>query len=194
MNKRKILVFIGIFVVVTTAIISVYQLLTRETTTIEITSVSPLDPKDGESVRVNYRVFGGANEFSIVVLPDTQYYSQSYPSLYYAQTRWIVENRYSHNILFVSHLGDIVHNNDLYEQEWLVADAAMSELDNVLPYGILAGNHDMQIGGTAQFYKKYFPDSRFQDYPWWGGSFNDNKNNYQLISAPGQKLIILHLQ
>ena len=32
-------------------------------------------------------------EFSIIVLPDTQKYSESYPELFYDQTNWIVENK-----------------------------------------------------------------------------------------------------
>jgi len=114
--------------------------------------------------------------------------------LYYAQTQWIVENERALNIVFVSHLGDIVQNNDLFESEWKVADTAMRTLDGIIPYGILPGNHDMQVGGIADFYNHYFPASRYDGNAWWGGSFNENKNNYQLFSAAGDDYIFLHLQ
>jgi hypothetical protein len=52
----------------------------------------------------------------------------------------------------------------------------------------------MAQGGFAKFYETYFPASRFEDYDWWGGDFNNNKNNYQLFSAGGDDYIILHMQ
>ena len=33
-----------------------------------------------------------AGEFTIIVLPDTQYYSESYPQHFMAQTQWIKDN------------------------------------------------------------------------------------------------------
>ena len=49
-------------------------------------------------------------EFTIVVLPDTQFYSAEFPVVYTAQTEWIANSIASRNILFVTHLGDVVLN------------------------------------------------------------------------------------
>ena len=192
-TRKTATAFLGVLVLLV-LIFAILQLQSRKFTAIEITSISPIGPIVGESVRVDFKVLGGANDFSIVVLPDTQHYSYAYPDFYFDQTQWIVENEHTENIVFVSHLGDIVHNNDYFEDEWKVADAAMGKLDGIVPYGILPGNHDMQSGGAAQFYTHYFPASRFSENEWWGSSFNDNKNNYQLISVAGENFIILHLQ
>lgn len=192
MKKRIILIFCGI-----AAVILVFVFLglrSRKPTSVEITAISPENPTLGESVRVDFRVSGGADDFSIVVLPDTQHYSDAFPETYYSQTQWIIDNMIAQNIIFVSHLGDFVQNNDYFEEEWQVADAAMKVLDGNIPYGFLAGNHDMQFGGEAQFYQQYFPESRLSENDWWGGSFNQNKNNYQLIDAAGEKFIFLNLQ
>jgi 3',5'-cyclic AMP phosphodiesterase CpdA len=129
-----------------------------------------------------------------VVLPDTQHYSEAYPEIFFSQTQWIVENIAPRNIVFVSHLGDLVQNNDYFEEEWKIADKAMQTLDGRVAYAVVPGNHDMQYGGEAKFYKSYFPESRFSENIWWGGSFNDNKNNYQLISQGGDNYVILNLQ
>lgn len=166
----------------------------RTETSVSITSVSEETGEAGEKVRVNYHVNSGADSFTLIVLPDTQYYSQLYPEIYASQTQWIVEHIDELNVVFVSHLGDIVQNNDLDEAEWLVADDAMSALDGVIPYGVLPGNHDMQVGGAANFYEEYFPASRFEHQPWWGGSFDHNRYNYQLFSAGGDDYVILHMQ
>ena len=55
--------------------------------------------------------------FSIVVLPDTQYYSETYPHIFLEQTQWIADNKDSLNIVFVSHSGDLVNDCDDAE-EW----------------------------------------------------------------------------
>ena len=66
---------------------------------------------------------GGPDEdFTIIVIPDTQFYSSSMnggsPEIFEAQTRWIVENRDSLNVVFVTHLGDYVQNGDEVLAEW----------------------------------------------------------------------------
>jgi 3',5'-cyclic AMP phosphodiesterase CpdA len=161
---------------------------------VKIASVSPISPQVGETIRVNFSVTGGAEEFTIIALPDTQHYSDLHPELYHAQTAWIAEQVHLQNIVFVTHLGDIVQNREQDESEWIVADAAMARLDGIVPYSVLPGNHDMALDGIATFYETYFPASRFEDYDWWGGDFNKNKNNYQLFSAGGDDYIILHVQ
>ena len=42
-----------------------------------------------------------AQDFSIVVLPDTQNYSTSYPNIFSAQTQWIANNKDALNIVFL---------------------------------------------------------------------------------------------
>src|SRR5688572_2809413 len=75
-----------------------------------------------------------ADEFTIVVLPDTQNYSEFYPQIFRAQTEWIAANRESRNIKLVLGLGDIV-NHGSSETEWLNADAAIDLLDGAsVPY------------------------------------------------------------
>src|SRR5690606_10340496 len=116
-------------------------------------------------------------DFSIAVLPDTQYYVSSrnggLPAMFYAQTEWIVTNRVKENIAYVAHLGDLTQSGDLIgsnpnSTEWLNAVNAMYRLENPtrtflqygIPYGVAVGNHDQEpIGdpnGTTTFYNQYF--------------------------------------
>ena len=51
------------------------------------------DP-DGDPLDVSFfgrRVTG--EDFTIIALPDTQYYSETYPNIFDSQTQWIVDNR-----------------------------------------------------------------------------------------------------
>src|SRR5205807_6190284 len=49
-------------------------------------------------------------DFSIIVLPDTQYYSESYPAILNSQMQWIVKNAAALNVQMVLAVGDIVIN------------------------------------------------------------------------------------
>ena len=93
---------------------------------------------------------GGGEDFTIIALPDAQYYSQSYPATWSAQTQWIRDNRAARNIVFVTQLGDCVNDGDTAGQEyqWTNASAAIDLLESApglpdgIPYGIAVGNHD----------------------------------------------------
>jgi len=194
-KTTRIIVLTSLLLVLILTFLCIKKQGSRIITRTEITSISNNSPKLGDRVEVKYMVYSGdADNFTVIVLPDTQHYSEARPEIFIHQTQWIVENIRNLNIIFVTHLGDLVQNNDNVEKEWQVADKAMDLLNDVVPYSILPGNHDMQPGGQAIFYNKYFPASRFEHQIWWGGSFNENKNNYQFFSAGGDDYIIFHLQ
>ena len=80
-------------------------------------------------------------DFSIVVLPDTQNEAQFYPSVLDSQTSWIVNNQKALNIQMVLGVGDIV-NDGADSTQQANADAAMRLLDNAgVPYMLAIGNH-----------------------------------------------------
>ncbi|MBN2067172.1 MAG: metallophosphoesterase [Candidatus Diapherotrites archaeon] len=134
-------------------------------------------------------------DFTIVVLPDTQKYSRDFPEIFNSQTEWIAENAESMNIVFVSHLGDIVDDYDSVEQ-WQNAGTSMGFLDGKVAYGIAPGNHDFSREGDISNFNFYFPPSRFNSHSWYGGNFpfGSNENSFQLFSASGLDFIVLHLR
>lgn len=136
-------------------------------------------------------------DFTIIVLPDTQYYSEKYPSIFKVQTQWIVNNKDTLNIAYVAHTGDIVQN-PYDESEWINADKAMSELDiAMIPYGVVPGNHDK----PTTLFNQYFGVKRFcNTFPtdcrsYYGGGYPDgsNDNNYTLFNAGGMDFIVINL-
>src|SRR5437867_10145974 len=86
--------------------------------------------------------------FTIVLLPDTQYYSLRDPLTYRKQAEWIVANRDALNITFVIHLGDITDKNGSTSvDEWKNAHQAHLILDNAgVPYSVTTGNHELPEG------------------------------------------------
>jgi hypothetical protein len=138
-------------------------------------------------------------DFSIVLLPDTQYYSESHPSIFKQQTQWIVNNRSAWNIQFVLGEGDIV-NEPGQSFEWTNADAAIKILDTAaMPYVLAIGNHDYDgiapaaRGTTA--YNQWFGVSRYINKPWYGGHFGStNESFYGSFTVNGQRYIVLALE
>ena len=150
-------------------------------------------------------------DFTIIPMPDTQHYTDnggSNAANFTAQTQWIVANKASRNIVFVTGLGDIVENGDANDSEWQIAHGAYSLIEDPMttlladgiPYGLSVGNHDQSpIGGgssaTTSKYNQYFGISRFNGRGYYGGHFgSDNDNHYELFSASGLDFIIIHFE
>lgn len=136
--------------------------------------------------------------WTLVILPDTQNYSTSYPGLFHLQTQWAVDNREKYNIVYVLQNGDVTNNNS--SVEWERASQALGRLDGVVPYALVPGNHDYSTGGTAKdrttLMNNYFPPSRFTKWPTFGGVMDEGRieNNYHLFQAGGKNWLILGLE
>ncbi len=121
--------------------------------------------------------------FSVIVLPDTQNYSKSYPHIFCNQIDWILKNKSKLNIAHVSHMGDIVDSGGLNMKEWENAKKCISKLDGNISYGIIPGNHDSDIPHKKEsgfsIFKMYFP--KYEE------------NNFQEINIYGRKILFLNL-
>lgn len=136
-----------------------------------------------------------AESFSVVLLPDTQNYSEKFPDTYVAQALWIRQQAKEDNIKFAIHLGDIVQTSTK-KPEWENADRAMRLLDGVVPYSKAPGNHDMVVKNRdSTLYNQYYSPARFEGRQWYGGHMGDtNDNNYCFFEASGMKCMIINLE
>jgi len=135
-----------------------------------------------------------ASTFTVVLLPDTQYYASIYRDTYTAQTQWIADQVAALDIKAVVHLGDLTDGNS--EAEWKVADRAMALLDGVVPYTVMPGNHDgVRFGRIdSQLFNKYFPPARFEGHAWYGGHMGrTNDNSYIFFDAAGMEFMVVSL-
>jgi hypothetical protein len=132
--------------------------------------------------------------YTFVWMSDTQYYSESYPHIFKRMTEWIAEKQQELNIKYVFHTGDLV---DVAEDEvqWNHANDAMSILDKQnIPYGVLAGNHDVgHKTGDYNQYSKYFGEERFKGKDYYGESYKNNRGHYDLISVNGNDFIMIYM-
>ena len=105
-----------------------------------------------------------------------------------------MEKSISSHFRYVIHTGDIVDDFDM-PYEWENADKAMKILDDAnMPYGVLAGNHDIAAGAMEyENYQKYFGAQRVQDQPTFGEAYKDNIGHYDLLTENGQDFIILYM-
>ena len=133
--------------------------------------------------------------WTVVLLPDTQRYSQDYPETFCNQTRWIVDNRERRNIAFVRHEGDIVIRATI--PKWENAREAISVMDGNVPYVLAVGNHDYTgVMKRVTLMSDYFPVKKFRRRASYGGTFEGNRieNSYHLFSAGGRDWVVIALE
>lgn len=152
--------------------------------------------------------------FTLVVIPDTQHYTgfgckgalaSDAPvenQHLAAQVGWILTNREQENIVFVTHVGDIVEDNR--REEWAVAKQHLDRLRGVVPFALNVGNHDMEPDGDARLFQEHFPAASFAGEPWYLGTYThdradqhvsaNNVNSAQRFSAGGINFLHLSLE
>ncbi len=166
-----------------------------------------LDGTSPVEVDVFARQVTEEDDFTIVVLPDTQYYtvpSRDLAPFYYAQTQWVVDNTEAYNIVGVIHNGDIVNNADVRAQ-WVIADRAMSSLEdatdlfvNGVPYGVAVGNHDQfprKEPGATSYFNDWFGTDRFAGRFYYGGRYDStNDQSWVTFQAGGREILLVSLE
>jgi hypothetical protein len=160
-----------------------------------------------------------SQQFSIVVIPDTQWYAELAPEVLESQIDWIVAEAgpADENIIYVAHLGDlkddlscdnktITAGTGASRTEWQIVDQAFSDLDGAnIAYGVVPGNHDFdQLAGDCPdfvndrpltIFNSVFGPERFGVMPEYGGNrvMGSNEDNYLLFDSDGIKFIAINL-
>lgn len=139
--------------------------------------------------------------FTLVMIPDTQYYCQTPGHNYHFHNivDWIVNHRDKYNIRYVLHLGDVVNRGGIEMHQWDVAAKAMHKLDDKVPYSISLGNHDYADDRSRNRetpLNEYFPPSRYANWPSFGGCMEKGhlENTYHTFEALNSKYLILALE
>lgn len=141
---------------------------------------------------------GAGESFTIAVLPDTQHYvdSASLTANFNAQTDWIVTNRDAEDIVFVTHVGDVVQTTSV-DVEWERADDALDRLDAAgIPWGVAPGNHDLIPLINPAPFDFWFGADRFAGKSWYVDGYppGTNRHSAQVITVAGQPLLFVHLR
>ncbi len=150
-----------------------------------------------------------STDFTIVAIPDTQYYSSQSNggniTTFQSQVNWIKNNASNLNIKLATHLGDIVDtgsNKTQLSRAQSAMDPLIGSSNTTVPFDILPGNHDgynfLHIYSTStltNYYNKYFPLGSFSSKSWFGGSYPSGtmNNSYVNFSVGEMKFINISL-
>lgn len=130
---------------------------------------------------------------TLIVLPDTQFYSCGYPEIFEQQTRWVSEVRAERHIAMVLHTGDIVDSD--IDPQWRVASASMHTLSGKVPYLITTGNHDLSPGRRSLI-PQYFAAQGLDSFELEAGSYEPGRvdNAYAVVAIAGRDWLLLGLE
>ena len=125
--------------------------------------------------------------FTIAAIPDTQVYSEENNPGFLQQVEWLLANAAGQNIVFVTHLGDVVDNGTNTTQ-WANAMKALNPLlkQSALPFSIVRGNHD-----EPGFFLQNIPVDLMKTKPWFVGADPTGLTQAQIFSVQGAQ--ILHI-
>ena len=170
---------------------------------------------DGDSVTVSFygrtKTPVNPTPFSLIILPDTQYYtSQQFGgtmAMLNSQIQWIIDNRDLRHIAWVDQVGDCTDHGDSFITEWQNALGSFGLIENPqttgrvfgMPYSIDVGNHDESpVGdadGTTTYYNQFFGVSHFAGRDYYGGHHGTkNDNHFSLFSANGMNFVVISLK
>jgi hypothetical protein len=169
---------------------------------LELSARAPVD------VTYHVRELSEADDFTIVVLPDTQIYTiegRNLEKYFHDQTQWVRDNRERYNIVGVIHNGDVI-NNEPQIYQWQVASAALARLEKPepglpdgVPWGVSVGNHDNALIGsntviTTTKWNQYFGVDRFAGRAYYGGHYGaKNDNSWVTFSSGGLDFVVVSL-
>ncbi len=142
--------------------------------------------------------FSDASSFepwAMVVLPDTQRYTDAFPDIFDAQTEWIANNAEDLNLKYVLHVGDVTEWSSV--AEWNRAKASIATMTSEVPLAVVPGNHDYYRDRVRDSpLADYFPVADFQSMPSYGGLFEPERmdNSFHLFEVNGQQWLILALE
>ena len=131
--------------------------------------------------------------YTIIAIPDTQVYSEedNLTPIFKNQVEWVLENRSKENIVFTTHLGDVVDNGDSQNQ-W---DNALKALDSFFKapadfvYSISQGNHD-----GVDLFTKYLGPERYSGKSWYIGASPNKLNHAQTFKVEHRTFLHINLQ
>jgi len=131
-------------------------------------------------------------EYTIAVLSDTQFLSHDYPDVLMGMVKTLANNQQDMNLKYVVHTGDLVQNPYAVEQ-WEVIRSAFDKLVGI-PYGVLAGNHDLGNGDQKfTLFLENFGEARFLSSDWYKHAHEGGRAHCDLLSMDGDDFIFVYL-
>lgn len=142
----------------------------------------------------------GGWDYSFAIIPDIQAMTHNYDKPQGANLtqlhQWLLDNKTSHNIQFVSYVGDLgecqyadTTKRAHVEAEWDFMQSKVHMLDGKIPYSISLGNHDYddwcRTNRNTTMFDRHFRYDEMKNLPGFGGAYKpgDMDNAYYLIKV-----------
>ena len=180
--KNKLIMFLALVLVMTTCF-STYS--TTAAATVWFTkNLNPPDDDYAYSFAIvgDTQILCSADAGTHAFLPTNQNYMKNIYG-------WIVNNKDTKKIAHVFGMGDITQNNDTTKggKEWPVAMAAINQLNGVIPYSMIRGNHDHKT-----LYDNNFNTTTYKSQ--FAGSYNNGaRNTYRFMDIAGEHYLFMTL-
>ncbi len=132
---------------------------------------------------------------------DQQHYTkfEDLNDTYYGIHEYMVKEYQEDKVAYVINTGDIVDDIPSMsgsKGQWIIADKAFDILDEAgVPYGIVTGNHDVGDYPINLYnnYLTHFSASRYEGLPWYGGTPDDNRCHYDLVTVGNVDFLFLYI-
>lgn len=134
--------------------------------------------------------------YSIAFLPDIQIITELYPEKLSVPFDYVLKNKDSKNIRYFIALGDLTNHN--LDWEWKSFVSQTERLNDVVPYSLIRGNHDILLNDNRTFFDDHYSakDSYYYNHVKKNGGFMDPStaiNTYLLFSVGEVDYLILNL-
>jgi len=154
---------------------------------------TPAKEEQKEKAEAVYPLSESESVHTIVLVSDTQKYAQKDEDTNIAMLKALTEDKEKYNIEYVIHSGDLVQSPE-NTSEWETARAAMNQLNGVIPYGVLAGNHDQDTGDDRfTSFGKYFGEASYEGCDYFGGSFENCRASFQLVTVGSEDFVVVYI-
>ncbi|MBE6763731.1 MAG: hypothetical protein E7553_05180 [Ruminococcaceae bacterium] len=130
--------------------------------------------------------------YTLLWTSDPQWYSFKYFDIIEQQNQWVLDNLDTYDIRYTLHTGDFVNLPDSTEQWEFMSEQYVKWDEAGMPYGVLAGNHDVD-GDDHSAFSRYFGEARYKDNEWYGESFEDNFGHYDLMTIGDTDYIFVYM-
>ena len=127
--------------------------------------------------------------YSFAVLGDIQTLTHSYPDQLNGLYKWIRDNAEAKKIKFAIGLGDITEKN--VDKEYNLVINAYKNIDGVVPFSIIRGNHD-RSGKSSDLFDTYITKAKYGDEI--TGSYDASmKDTYKIMQIGEVKYLFMNL-
>lgn len=140
----------------------------------------------------------GEYDYTFVIVPDIQIMGNYNVARLNNQMKWLADNQDDLNIkfaMFVGDLSDFGQKEELYQR----AANAMDQLNNVVPYCFVPGNHDYDDNASTRgqvYFDRHFSVEKHSQLPGFGGVFEEGSmaNSYYEFEAGDVDYLVINLE